>query len=132
MMPSDTFQQDVATIRDFVGRKVAATKARNEARWRQAVADAEAIIAMIKTDYQPVAIYQWGSVLNKEQFSNISDIDIAVQGLTSAEQFFELIGKAETLTRLPLDIVEMEHVEPEYAHLIKTYGRCVWKRDNHE
>lgn len=131
-MSRDSFQQDVATVRAFVERKVAATNARNEARWRQAVADAEAIITMIKTDYQPTAIYQWGSVLHENQFTSISDIDIAVEGLATAEQFFELIGKAERLTRLPLDIVEMEHVEPEYAHLIKTHGRCVWRQADHE
>ena len=131
-MSSNTFQQDVATVRAFVERKVAVTSARNKARWQQAVADAEAIITMIQTDYQPAAIYQWGSVLDCEQFTGISDIDIAIEGLESAEQFFELIGKAEKMTRLPLDIVEMEHIEPEYANLIKAHGRCVWKRENHE
>ncbi len=130
-MSGDTFQQDLATVRGFVQRKVAATKARNEARWRQAAADAEDIIAMIKNEYRPAAIYQWGSVLDRDQFTGISDIDIAVEGLASAEQFFELIGKAEKLTRLPLDIVEMEHVEPEYADSIKTHGRCVWRQVDH-
>jgi predicted nucleotidyltransferase len=131
-MSTSTFEHDVATMRAFVERKVAATKANNEARWLQAKKDADVIIDMIKADYQPEAIYQWGSVLDRDQFSSISDIDIAVEGLKSAEKFFALLGKAETLTRLPLDIVEMEHVEPEYAYLIKTYGRCVWKRGNHE
>lgn len=131
-MSDNTFDQDVATVRAFVERKVATQNARNEARWQQAVVDAEAIIKMIHTDYQPTAIYQWGSVLDRDQFTGISDIDIAIEGLKSAEKFFELIGKAEKLTRLPLDIVEIEHVEPEYAHLIKTHGRCVWRRTDHE
>lgn len=72
-MSGDTFQQDVATIRGFVQRKVAAATARNESRWRQAAADAEDIIAMIKNDYRPAAIYQWGSVLDQKQFTSISD-----------------------------------------------------------
>ncbi len=121
--------EDIATVRTFLARKTAARKARNEARWREAVADSAAIIEMIKAEYNPHAIYQWGSVLDREQFSSISDIDIAVEGLQSAEQFFDLVGKAERLSRLPLDIVEIEHVEPAYVRLIKEYGRCVWRRE---
>lgn len=121
--------KDIAMVRAFLARKAAARKSRDEARWREAVADSAAIIEMIKEEFNPRAIYQWGSVLNREQFTSISDIDIAVEGLRSAEEFFDLIGQAQRLTRLPLDIVEIEHVEPAYVRLIKEYGRCVWCRE---
>ena len=128
-MATEQKAKDIATVRAFLARKAAARKCRDEVRWREAVADSAAIIEMIKAEYNPRAVYQWGSVLNREQFSSISDIDIAVEGLQSAEAFFELIGKAERLTRLPLDIVEIEHVEPAYVRLIKEYGRCVWRQE---
>ncbi len=115
-------------MRAFLRRKALAENDRNKALWRQAAQDAEAIIQMIIERYDPKAIYQWGSVLNGDQFSEISDIDIAVEGLNSAERYFALLGDAESLTRFPLDLVEIEHVEPEYAELIRKHGKCVHQR----
>jgi len=40
---------------------------------------------MIVREYKPLRIYQWGSLLEDRHFSEISDIDIAVEGITDAE-----------------------------------------------
>jgi len=77
---------------------------------------------MIIEHHSPVRIYQWGSVLKPAHFAEYSDIDIAVEGLRGPEEYFALIGQAEKLTRFPIDIVEIEHIEPEYAEIIRTYG----------
>jgi predicted nucleotidyltransferase len=90
--------------------------------WAQAKQDADAIVAMIIELHSPVRIYQWGSVLEPAHFAEYSDIDIAVEGLRGPEEYFALIGQAEKLTRFPIDIVEIEHIEPEYAEIIRTYG----------
>ena len=78
---------------------------------------------MIIEHHSPVRIYQWGSVIEPAHFAEYSDIDIAVEGLRGAEEYFALIGQAEKLTRFPLDIVELEHIEPEFARLIRSQGR---------
>ncbi len=78
------------------------------------------VAAMIVRDYKPLRIYQWGSLLEDRHFSEISDIDIAVEGITDAE--------AEQLTRFPLDIVAIEHVHPAYAEHIRRRGRIVHER----
>lgn len=119
----------VREMREFIRQKAARRKDRNMRNWRRAAEDAARIISMITREFDPLAVYQWGSVLNAEHFSEISDIDIAVAGLDSAEAFFALVARAEELTDFPLDIVQLEHVEPEYANLIRTYGRCVYMRD---
>jgi len=43
----------------------------------------------------------------------MSDIDIAVAGLATVEDFFALLADAMAMTTFPLDIVELERVEPE-------------------
>ncbi len=116
----------VLEIRNFIRTKTARCKARNLRNWQQAVIDAERIIDFIVKEFNPFAVYQWGSVLNANAFSDISDIDIAVEGLDSAETFFALVDRAERMTDFPLDIVLMELVQPEYANLIRTHGRCVF------
>ena len=112
---------------DFLRCKAKAQKVRNQELWQQAVQDAGVIVRMIIEKFAPKAIYQWGSVLDGGQFSEISDIDIAVEGLGAAERYFAMLGEAERLTHFPLDLVEMEHVEPEYADLIRKYGRCLYR-----
>jgi len=119
----------VREMRDFIRAKTVRRKARNIRKWRRASEDAKRIIALITREFDPHAVYQWGSILEAESFSEISDIDIAVEGVDSAEAFFALVARAEELTDFPLDIVQLEHVEPEYANLIRTHGRCAYVRD---
>lgn len=115
-------------MRAFIDQKIRAKRNHNQQLWKRAAADTEQIIAMIIERYNPDAIYQWGSLLQPTSFSSISDIDIAVEGLCSPERFFTMLGDAQMMTNFPLDLVEMKHVQPEYAQLIKTYGRCVYRK----
>ena len=55
-----------------------------EGRRAQAVSDSGAIVDMIVRKYQPVRVYQWGSVLRPGGFRDYSDIDIAVEGIADA------------------------------------------------
>jgi len=91
--------------------------------WEQARQDADRIIAMIVREFRPARIYQWGSIVHPEHFAEYSDIDIAVEGLPGgAAEYFRLLAEAERLTSFPIDIVELEHIEPEFAELIRAYG----------
>jgi len=94
----------------------------------RAASDAERIIAMIVRDYEPRRVYQWGSLLRPGAFRAYSDIDIAVEGVTDPEQFFALLGQAQAMTRMPVDIVQMEKIAPEYAEDIRRSGRLVYER----
>ncbi len=59
-----------------------------------------------------------GSLLDRERFSEISDIDIAVEGLTGPEEFFAALGIAIEGTGLPVDVVELEKVPSDVAERI--------------
>jgi len=95
---------------------------------RQATADAARIVAFIRDTYRPTRILQWGSVLEPELFREYSDIDIAVEGITDAESFFSLLGDAEKMTEFPVDIVQLERIEPEFRELLMQKGRIVYER----
>jgi len=97
-------------------------------RYNCASADCRAIVDMIVKRYHPTRIIQWGSLLSPGQFKEYSDIDLAVEGITEAEIFFKLLGDAMQLTRFPLDIVQMEKIEPEFAESIMQKGKVVYER----
>ncbi len=116
-----------AEIRSFFDAKARRRSADNHARWTKANADANAIIAHIASHYHPTRIWQWGSVLNPDKFTEISDIDIALEGITDAATFFAIIGDADNMTPFPIDIVQLERIEPEYANIIRRKGKISYE-----
>ena len=116
-------------IRAFAEKKHARIQAECVRLHAKAAADAARIVAMIAERYQPARIVQWGSVLDARLFRTYSDIDVAVEGVTDPERFFAMLRDAEALTTLPVDIVQLEHVEPEYRQLILDKGQVVYERD---
>jgi predicted nucleotidyltransferase len=92
-----------------------------------ATSDFYTIVQMIIHRYSPKKIVQWGSLLLSEQFGENSDIDIAIEGVLEAERYFALLGDAMELTRFPLDIVQLEKIEPEFAELILLKGKIIYE-----
>ena len=104
--------------------KQAAIKALHE----QATEDCESILLMIVKLFDPLRVYQWGSLLRPGQFREYSDIDLAVEGIMSPQAYFDMLEEAQAMTRLPIDIVQMEKILPEFADSIRQYGRIVYER----
>ena len=109
----------------FLRQREAARQRDLDVRYNAAWADFDRIVDMIVREFGPARIWQWGSLLHRRRFSARSDIDVAVEGLGSAERLFELYARAEELTAFSLHIVEMERIEAEYADLIRSSGRLV-------
>ena len=117
---------DYAAARANLARRARRETAANRRLWRQAERDAKAIVAVIAERYCPTAIFQWGSVLHPERFRDYSDIDVAVAGVPDAETYFKMLGDAMTLTKFPLDLVDLDKIAPEHADSIRRHGRQVY------
>lgn len=120
---------DIGAARVFQQKKREHRKHLLEKKYMAACVDFQDIIGMIIEKYNPQRIYQWGSLMRQEHFSEISDIDIAIEGLNSAENFFQLMSDARDMTSFPLDIVELEHIHELQREMIKKTGRLVYERD---
>jgi len=96
-------------------------------RFDAAATDFCTIVKMIISRYSPKKIVQWGSLLFSEQFDENSDIDIAIEGIPDAAEYFALLGDAMKLTRFSLDIVQLEKIEPEFAELILLKGKIIYE-----
>jgi predicted nucleotidyltransferase len=97
-------------------------------RLEQARSDARRIIDRIWRNHDLKRIYRWGSLLNSTHFPERSDIDIAIEGVSSAEEFFAILREAEEMTRFSVHIVQMETIHPAYAESIRARGSIVRER----
>ncbi len=121
-------EAEAETIRAYVRSRRARRRTELASRLSDARRDCAAIIQAIVQDYAPIRIYQWGSLLDDRHFSEMSDIDIAVEGITDPAALSALRGAMEKLTRFALDIVAIEHVHAAYADHIRRRGRIVYER----
>jgi predicted nucleotidyltransferase len=124
----ETGQDGIATMRSFIQRKRHEEAEKRTENLAEARKDFESIVAMIISNFKPEKIYQWGSLVKGTTFQDISDIDVAVSGISDAEQFFHLYGLAQKLTRFPLHIVQLETIHPSYANDIIKKGVLIYER----
>ena len=122
------FDIDLDAVRDFLRNKELARSRLLDERFVKASSDFNRITGMIIEHFKPLRIYQWGSLLDRERFSEISDIDIAVEGLSGPEEYFSLLGEALPLTDFPLDVVEIEKIGDDNARYIREFGRIIYER----
>ena len=127
-MVAEQFGVDLDEVRAFLAAKEERRRARIDARFARATRDAQAIIAERRVN--PRRMYQWGSLLDRTRFSEISDIDIAVEGLAGPEEFFTALGIAMEGTGVPVDVVELEKVPPDVAERIRERGALVHERSD--
>ena len=119
---------DYHKARKFLGNRIEVSRRRNRRLFQKAWQDFDSILKIIIDKYNPERVYQWGSLLSEEDFCEISDIDVAVEGIESAETFFRLLGEVMELTDFPLDLVEIDKIDPLHAESIRQKGRLVYER----
>ena len=86
------------------------------------------VILQVVLKYNPERIYQWGSLLESGKFNEISDIDIAVEGIDNVENFFKMHKEIEQLTDFTVDLVQFEKIEPEFRKIIKLKGKLIYEK----
>ena len=86
--------------------------------------NADQIISYILENYEPTAIYQAGSLVDSDRFTEISDIDIALRGLTP-EEIEEIGDWAEDKSKFPIDLINLERAEPVHVESVESSGRQV-------
>lgn len=126
---NDTGTFDVAAARQMLLKRGASRRARCLDLASEAEKDFGRITKMLIETYHPRRIYRWGSLLHPEQFREISDIDIAVEGWDKPMTGLHALDDACRLTRFPVDLVELERIHPAHADTIRKEGKLVYDRD---
>jgi len=124
----EDFGVDLCRARAFLADREKRRRERLDESYAQATRDARAIVSEIAAQVNPRRIYQWGSLLDRKRFSEISDLDIAVEGLNGPAEFFRVLGIAMNATVLPVDVVELEKLPADVAKRIRMRGALVHER----
>ncbi len=119
---------DCKTARETLERRDKKEEERNARLLEKARSDFNTILQEA-VKYNPIRIYQWGSLLDVDSFNAASDIDIAVEGIENTEDFFRLHREVEALTDFTVDLVQIEKIEPEFKNIIRKKGRLVYEKD---
>ena len=126
----EDFGVDLDQVRAFLADKEQQHRARVDERFARATRDAQAIVSEIAVQVNPRRIYQWGSLLDRKRFSEVSDLDLAVEGLNGPAEFFRVLGIAMNGTALPVDVVELEKLPADVAERIRKRGALVHERSD--
>ena len=126
----EDFGVDLDQVRAFLADREQRRRARIDERYAQATRDVRTIVSEIAAQVNPRRIYQWGSLLDRRRFSEISDLDIAVEGLNGPAEYFQVLGIAMNATALPIGIVELEKVPADIAEHIRKRGVLVHERSD--
>lgn len=127
-MPDVCTPEELDRCRKFLQDKLSSRTRTIDESYDRAVADFNRMSAFIIAKYNPKRIWQWGSLLNRKHFSEISDIDIALEGLRSIDEYAAIVADLSSMTTFPVDVVEIERIGSKNAHHIQTYGRLVYER----
>ena len=126
----EDFGVNLDHVRAFLAERERRRRERIDERYAQATRDAGAIVSEIAAQVNPRRIYQWGSLLDRKRFSEISDLDLAVEGLNGPAEFFQALGIAMNGTALPVDVVELEKLPADIAERIRKRGTLVHERSD--
>ncbi len=121
------FGIDLEKVRSRLQKQEEERTERLHSRWLEAQRDFENITARIIKTCSPRKIYQWGSLLDFSRFSEISDIDIALEGLSGPEEYFRILGFCLGMTSFPVDVIEIDKIDKETARQIQEYGKLVYE-----
>lgn len=101
---------------------------KNRKRHGLAVRQLDKAVAVIIDRFSPVRIWTWGSILREERFNEMSDIDLAVEGITDFRVWSELEKTALSFFDMPLDLVRWEDLLPEHRESIQARGKIIYEK----
>jgi predicted nucleotidyltransferase len=85
-------------------------------------------IVKVTAEFNPEKVVLFGSITNKERFSEHSDIDIGVIGVKK-EDFFYLYSRLADQIDWALDLIDLDD-DPRFKEMVLEKGEIIYDRGN--
>ncbi|MCZ6675696.1 MAG: nucleotidyltransferase domain-containing protein [Candidatus Poribacteria bacterium] len=118
------------TQEDYVGywrRRRSDQRMHNQRLAQQARADLERIVDLLVSEFGATQIILFGSLV-KGRFADASDIDLAVEGIPSA-QYFAALAAVNCVSPVWVDLKPLEDLTPHFRHHVLATGEQIYARD---
>ncbi len=96
-------------------------------RYARARADLERALEIIRAFPQVRRVLVWGSIRRPDRFTELSDIDICVEGVSAPEVWSAIERKLLDAVSLPLDLVRWETLMEPHRESICARGEVVYE-----
>lgn len=117
-------QRPVKTYREHWKKRLASIEKNRQDLQEKALADAVKVAAYLRKKYGCNEIYLIGSVLEKDRFSERSDIDLVVKCLP-AESFFHILAEIRDITPFSVDIIPYEDASKLIREIVSIEGKLL-------
>jgi len=85
-------------------------------------------IVKVTAEFNPEKVVLFGSITNKERFSEYSDIDIGVIGVKK-EDFFYLYSRLADRIDWALELIDLDD-DPRFKEMVLEKGEIIYDRRN--
>jgi predicted nucleotidyltransferase len=118
---------DISRAAERIRRLQRADNAARAQRYAEAQCDLERALDAIRAFPQVQRVRVWGSLLRPDRFTEMSDIDICVEGVSSPTVWSELEQRLLAVVQLPLDLVRWEDLMQPHRESIEARGKVVYE-----
>lgn len=115
-------QPEIKTYVEHWKRRRDSMEKARQALFIKALDDASKIAGYLREKHGCGEIYLIGSILDKERFSENSDIDFVVKGLPK-ERYFYLLAEIRDITGFAIDIIPYEDANELIKNTVEKEGK---------
>lgn len=116
---------ELAIYRETAKRRTIERSARLVQRRDHAMSLAREAAAMLRTKFGATNVYLFGSLAQPGAFTEVSDIDLAVEGLRSRDYFRALAAVMSLDRRFRIDLVDLADCVPSLAGVVTEEGKAL-------
>ena len=116
--------EEMAAYRQTMRLREAEAQRQLQGRLNEAWRVAKQASELLKTDFQAAKVIVFGSLVHRDWFSNTSDIDLAVEGVSTWD-YLAAVAQLQDLSAFKVDLIRLETCPSEFRSFIKREGRMI-------
>ena len=101
--------------------------AERSARYAVAQEDLGRVLEILRRYPAVKRVRTWGSMLRPDRFTELSDVDVGVEGVDSPQVWSQIERELLDEVRLPLDLVRWESLMEPHRKSIEARGKVVYE-----